>query len=177
MEAEYYEGYGCAYMHRMALFGKKYLQHCCTPLGCKAPPIACAFSGGPFPWESFAASHAALVTGVREGGGSCEGCLYLRKGKFPKTLTRLQRLNFHNFWGCNCKCSYCTVVAQYKNRSPVLYYDPLDAIKSLHEEGRLEDETMFYLVGSGETALYKPLKKMAHPVSSGMSAPERRVSR
>lgn len=131
-------------------FEPESLSPCCNIHNIRIP--AFPYKGGPIDLRAYGEYISSVQEELQRETDLCEGCPNLNnfvffQNSFERTFKAIS-LNMHRFY-CNCKCVYCDL---WKHRSKGYGYDPLEGIKSLHENNAL-DKTCYASWGGGESSI------------------------
>ena len=91
-----------------------------------------------------------------QNGTKCKGCKKLEKTIFKEwdeEQIKIRNINWNHFKGCNSHCVYCNETTRFKK-----YYEPIEIINQLDEEGLLSS-SLSIAFGGGEPTLLDNLEQ------------------
>lgn len=91
-----------------------------------------------------------------QNGTKCKGCKKLEKTIFKEwddEQIKIRNINWNHFKGCNSHCVYCNETTRFKK-----YYEPIEIVNKLDEEGLLSS-SLSIAFGGGEPTLLDNLEQ------------------
>jgi sulfatase maturation enzyme AslB (radical SAM superfamily) len=132
------------------------INHCCTGVGSAAVPRVFSFKGGEFPFDAYLGSAGEYIQNNLRGEGPCKGCSFLRQGRFSTRFRGFNYISINNWSRCQLNCYYCDQGKAGWRKNRIVPYDPLPAIKSLYETGRILKGCQIDF-GGGDPSVYEHL--------------------